>query len=76
MTEDDKASFRRIAIFANAAYRDLSGKAADGAKARPTVAQLNRTLERLLDIRSEATAALSSTLHDALISNNGGSGDR
>lgn len=52
LSTTEAASLNHAAFIAANAHDDLSSKAGDGAKARPTVAQLNRTLERLVDIQS------------------------
>lgn len=53
-----KRALELIVTFAENAHHDLGRNAGDGAKARPTVAQLNRTLERLEAITRTAKLAL------------------
>lgn len=65
MTPQQKAMARAIQTMARDAERDLGQNAQDDAKARPTVAQLNRTLVALEKIRLEASHLLASTLQNA-----------
>lgn len=46
-------------MIAENASRDLCSKAADGPSARPSVATLNRTIERLASIETTLKAVLS-----------------
>lgn len=58
VTHAERRAFEFIAMLAANAHADLSTKAGDGPKARPTVAQLNRTLDRLASIRESVETIL------------------
>lgn len=51
LTAIDRRTIADALMCAQNAERDLGSKAADGPKGRPTVATLNRTMERLASIQ-------------------------
>lgn len=52
LTDIDRRTIAHALMCAQNASRDLGMKAGDGPKARPTVATLNRTMERLASIET------------------------
>jgi hypothetical protein len=58
MTEAQLKLIVHAIVLANNARADLGVKALDGISARPSVASLNRTLERLASIETTLTAAI------------------
>lgn len=50
LTDIDRRTLAHALMCAKNAQRDLGAKAAEGPKARPTAATLNRTMERLASI--------------------------
>jgi len=58
MTPAQKQLVQHAIFLADNAQRDLGQNAQDGVRGRPTVAQLNRTLERLASIVTTLAAAL------------------
>lgn len=81
LSEIDRKSIAHAIMIASNAERELGSKAGDGAKARPTVGQLNRTLERLCSIQTVLEPILAehaeerpdlATLRQAIIDNTTG----
>jgi hypothetical protein len=64
MTPHAKEMIRALGRMATDARRDLGMSANRGTRARPTVAQLNRTLDALRAIETEAAAVLALELPD------------
>jgi hypothetical protein len=58
VTQSQRNLISHAIIVAENAYGELGSKAANGAQSRPTVQQLNRTLERLQSIGKTLEAAL------------------
>lgn len=52
LTDIDRRTLAHALICARNAQQDLGSKAADGVNARPGVATLNRTMERLASIQA------------------------
>lgn len=52
LTDLDRRTIAHALMCASNAISDLGSKAADGPKARPAVATLNRTMERLASIEA------------------------
>jgi hypothetical protein len=50
MNQTEREALGLIQVIAESARSELGSRAANGSKARPTVDQLNRTLERLSSI--------------------------